>query len=97
LKGNETTTQSTSKVSSGSTDKSETTSADNNETNDGVSGGTVGEKKGRQKRGGKALVKTKKKDDIERYIKLARSNRGKKKYVTGLSLCLFRYNLIKLT
>ena len=43
----------------------------------------VGEKKGRQKRGGKALVKTKTKADVERYVKLARANRGKKKYVTG--------------
>ena len=51
-----------------------------NETNDPL----VGEKRGRQKRGGKALVKTKKKDDVERYVKLARSNRGKKKYVTGM-------------
>ena len=53
--------------------------ADNEASNDPL----VGEKKGRQKRGGKALVKTAKKHDVERYVKLARSNRGKKKYVTG--------------
>lgn len=41
------------------------------------------EKKGRQKRGGKALVKTKRKDNVERFVNLARCNRGKKKYVTG--------------
>lgn len=45
----------------------------------------VGEKKGRQKRGGKALVKTKTKADVERYVKLARANRGKKKFVTGMA------------
>lgn len=47
-----------------------------------------GEKKKRQTRGGKALVKTKNKTNVDRYIKLARCNRGKKKYVTlvvGLS------------
>ncbi|CAG2169933.1 unnamed protein product [Oppiella nova] len=85
VKTGDTTTQSTAK-SAGSNDKSEPTAGAADE--DGVSGGTVGEKKGRQKRGGKALVKTKKKDDVERYVKLARSNRGKKKYVTvvtGLS------------
>ncbi len=80
----QTTRQSSSAVSPETADKNETTSQDINETNDGITGGTVGEKKGRQKRGGKALVKTKKKDDVERYVKLARSNRGKKKYVTGL-------------
>ncbi len=79
----QTTRQSSSAVSSETGDKSEATSQDI-EANDGITGGTVGEKKGRQKRGGKALVKTKKKDDVERYVKLARSNRGKKKYVTGL-------------
>ena len=40
-------------------------------------------KKGRQKRGGKALLKPKKKEVGERFVKLARANRGKKKYVTG--------------
>lgn len=66
-------------------DKCESAGTGDNDTNDAISGGTVGEKRGRQKRGGKALVKTKKKDDVERYIKLARSSRGKKKYVTGMS------------
>lgn len=40
-----------------------------------------GEKK-RQKRGGKALVKTKAKKAIDRKIGLARASRGKKKFVT---------------
>lgn len=39
-------------------------------------------KKSRQKRGGKALLKPKKKESGERFVKLARANRGKKKYVT---------------
>jgi hypothetical protein len=73
-----------------SSDRPETVSSENqsnslndNNDNDTV-GSTVGEKKGRQKRGGKALVKTKRKDNVERYIRLARCNRGKKKYVTGM-------------
>ena len=45
-------------------------------------------KKGRQKRGGKALLKPKKKESGERLVKLARANRGKKKYVTGLMATL---------
>lgn len=40
-------------------------------------------KKSRQKRGGKALAKPKKKEVGERLVKLARASRGKKKYVTG--------------
>lgn len=44
-------------------------------------------KKGRQKRGGKALLKPKKKETGEKFVKLARANRGKKKYVTGLCVC----------
>ncbi|CAG2118162.1 unnamed protein product [Medioppia subpectinata] len=81
------TTQSAPKTVAGSDVKSDTTAAGAAAADeDSVKG--VGETRGRQKRGGKALVKTKKKDDIERYVKLARSNRGKKKYVTvvtGLS------------
>lgn len=42
-----------------------------------------GKKSSRQKRGGKALVKTKQKKDVEKFVKLARCNRGKKKYVTS--------------
>ncbi|XP_017491778.1 PREDICTED: density-regulated protein homolog [Rhagoletis zephyria] len=55
-------------------------------TNDGDNGEADGDdeqsKKGRQKRGGKALLKPKKKEVGERFVKLARANRGKKKYVT---------------
>ncbi|KAF7493991.1 Density-regulated -like protein [Sarcoptes scabiei] len=39
-------------------------------------------KKSRQKRGGKALLKPKKKDLGEQIVKISRANRGKKKYVT---------------
>jgi density-regulated protein DRP1 len=39
-------------------------------------------KKGRQKRGGKALQKPKKKASKDRGVGLARASRGKKKYVT---------------
>ncbi|KAH7645551.1 density-regulated protein [Dermatophagoides farinae] len=39
-------------------------------------------KKTRQKRGGKALLKPKKKETGELIVKISRSNRGKKKYVT---------------
>ncbi|KAH9421776.1 density-regulated protein [Dermatophagoides pteronyssinus] len=39
-------------------------------------------KKTRQKRGGKALLKPKKKETGEQIVKISRSNRGKKKYVT---------------
>lgn len=44
--------------------------------------------KKRQKRGGKGMVKAKKKDDVPKSIKLSRAPRGKKKSVTvvvGLS------------
>lgn len=41
--------------------------------------------KKRQKRGGKALMKNKKKEVGEQIVKISRSNRGKKKYVT----CMF--------
>jgi len=47
-----------------------------------------GEKKKRQTRGGRGVIKTKTKQDVEKYIALSRSSRGKKKYVTvvtGLS------------
>jgi len=46
------------------------------------------EKSRRQKRGGKGVMKTKKKQQVEQRICLSRANRGKKKYVTvvtGLS------------
>lgn len=43
------------------------------------------QKKGRQKRGGKALMKPKKKESGEKIVKICRANRGKKKFVT----CLF--------
>ena len=78
MTANETSGQSV--IKEGTDDKGDN-GADNEASNDPL----VGEKKGRQKRGGKALVKTKKRDDVERYVKLARSNRGKKKYVTGMS------------
>ena len=45
-------------------------------------------KNSRQKRGGKAIVKTKKKASADRHVGLARASRGKKKFVTvvtGLS------------
>jgi len=47
-----------------------------------------GEKKKRQTRGGRGVIKTKQKQDVEKHIALSRSCRGKKKYttiVTGLS------------
>lgn len=44
-----------------------------------------GKKSGRQKRGGKGIVKTKKKAEVDRHIGLWRANRGKKKYVTIVS------------
>lgn len=50
-------------------------------------GGGEDEKK-RQKRGGKGMLKTKKKEDIPRLITVSRAPRGKKKsvtVVTGLS------------
>ncbi|XP_054165975.1 density-regulated protein homolog [Oppia nitens] len=85
---NGTNSQTTTKTvtSDAGDDKSSDTAVDDESGAGG--GGTVGEKRGRQKRGGKALVKTKSKGNVERYVKLARSNRGKKKYVTvvtGLS------------
>lgn len=56
---------------------------------DGEGGeGGEGEKKKRQTRGGRGVIKTKQKQDIEKHISVARSCRGKKKYVTivtGLS------------
>jgi len=45
-------------------------------------------KKKRQTRGGRGVIKTKQKHDVEKHITLSRSCRGKKKYttiVTGLS------------
>lgn len=50
-------------------------------------GGGEDEKK-RQKRGGKGMLKTKKKEDIPRLVTVSRAPRGKKKsvtVVTGLS------------
>lgn len=47
-----------------------------------------GKKSGRQKRGGKGMVKSKKKTEVERHIGLIRSSRAKKKILTiviGLS------------
>lgn len=59
------------------------------EADDGEGGeGGEGEKKKRQTRGGRGVIKTKQKQDIEKHISVARSCRGKKKYVTivtGLS------------
>jgi density-regulated protein DRP1 len=45
-------------------------------------------KKKRQTRGGRGVIKTKQKHDVEKHITLSRSCRGKKKYttiVTGLA------------
>ncbi|RWS17378.1 density-regulated protein-like protein [Dinothrombium tinctorium] len=45
-------------------------------------------KKSRQKRGGKGLVKTKKKQEVDKHVGICRASRGKKKFVTvvtGLS------------
>ncbi|XP_053210010.1 density-regulated protein homolog [Panonychus citri] len=47
--------------------------------------GEDGKKSGRQKRGGKGMVKVKKKAEVDRHIGLWRANRGKKKYVTIVS------------
>ncbi|XP_015788503.1 density-regulated protein homolog [Tetranychus urticae] len=52
---------------------------------DGDETGEGGKKSGRQKRGGKGIVKTKKKAEVDRHIGLWRANRGKKKYVTIVS------------
>lgn len=54
------------------------------EEEDGEEKDGEGEKKGRQKRGGKAIVKTKKKV-VDRRIGIARASRGKKKYVTVIT------------
>jgi density-regulated protein DRP1 len=51
-------------------------------------GGAEGEKKKRQTRGGRGVVKLKQKQDIEKRISLSRACRGKRKFVTvvtGLS------------
>lgn len=50
-------------------------------------GGTEDEKK-RQKRGGKGMLKTKKKEEVQKLVTVSRAPRGKKKsvtVVTGLS------------
>ncbi|ESO03303.1 hypothetical protein HELRODRAFT_112230 [Helobdella robusta] len=47
--------------------------------------GESGDKKKRQTRGGKAQIKTKQKQDVEKKITLSRSCRGKKKFVTVVS------------
>jgi density-regulated protein len=50
--------------------------------------GPDGEKKKRQTRGGRGVVKLKQKQDIEKHIFVSRACRGKRKYVTvvtGLS------------
>lgn len=44
--------------------------------------GAEGEEKKRQKRGGKGLVKAKKKTETPKGIRLSRAPRGKKKFVT---------------
>lgn len=58
-------------------------------TEDGSTEVSTGEdEKKRQKRGGKGMLKTKKKEDIPRLITISRAPRGKKKsvtVVTGLS------------
>ena len=44
----------------------------------------------RQRRGGKAILKTKKKSNVDKHIGLHRASRGRKKYVTivtGMSTC----------
>jgi len=48
-----------------------------------ASGGA--DKKKRQTRGGRGVIKTKAKVDVEKHIALSRSCRGKKKYVTVIS------------
>lgn len=54
---------------------------------DGEDAAEGGEQKKRQKRGGKGIVKTKKKETGPRGVSVSRASRGKKKYttvVTGL-------------
>lgn len=55
---------------------------------DGSDDNPVEEEKKRQKRGGKGMIKTKKKEDGPKQVCLSRAPRGKKKsvtIVTGLS------------
>ncbi|XP_024941826.1 density-regulated protein homolog isoform X2 [Cephus cinctus] len=53
-----------------------------------MEGGAGEDEKKRQKRGGKGMLKTKKKDDVPKLVTVSRAPRGKKKsvtVVTGLS------------
>ena len=47
--------------------------------------GPDGEKKKRQTRGGRGVVKVKQKQEIEKRITLSRASRGKRKYVTVIT------------
>ena len=60
-----------------------TTEQNENQDADGEDEQAGKKQSGRQKRGGRALLKPKKKEIGERFVKLARANRGKKKFVTG--------------
>jgi len=55
--------------------------------NDGGDGefGADGEKKKRQTRGGRGVVKVKQKQDVEKRICLSRACRGKRKFVTVIT------------
>lgn len=54
--------------------------------NDGdADGGADGEKKKRQTRGGRGVVKVKQKQDVEKRICLSRACRGKRKFVTVIT------------
>ena len=47
--------------------------------------GVDGEKKKRQTRGGRGVVKVKQKQDVEKHICLSRACRGKRKFVTVIT------------
>jgi len=49
---------------------------------DSEDGAGAGDKKKRQTRGGRGVIKTKQKQDVEKHITLSRASRGKKKYIT---------------
>jgi len=53
--------------------------------NDGDEPGADGEKKKRQTRGGRGVVKVKQKQDVEKRICLSRACRGKRKFVTVIT------------
>ena len=52
---------------------------------DSGDGATTGGKKKRQSRGGRGMIKTKKKHDQPQRVCLSRAPRGKKKYITVIT------------